>query len=115
MVLIRDRFFSVLNFFARPGPRKDLSLFSVHYSQCRGTSQEYVDLFTINPDGTDLTRITISADGETYPSISADGLRIVYMVNFRLFVMNIDGTGAHRLDARGRTDEDPAWSPEFTN
>ena len=37
------------------------------------------------------------------------------MVNFRLFVMNIDGTGAHRLDARGRTDEDPAWSPEFTN
>ena len=80
-----------------------------------GTSLEYVDLFTINPDGTDLTRITTSADGETYPSISPDGLRIVYMVNFRLFVMNIDGTGAHGLDARGRTDEDPAWSPEFNN
>lgn len=115
MVLIRDRFFSVHSFFARPGPRKDLGLFSAHCSPVPGTSLEYVDLFTINPDGTDLTRITTSADGETYPSISPDGLRIVYMVNFRLFVMNIDGTGAHGLDARGRTDEDPAWSPEFNN
>ena len=82
--------------------------------QVAGTFQEYVDLFTINPDGTNLTRITTSADGETYPSISPDGQRIVYMVEHRLFVMNIDGTGSHRLDARGRTDEDPAWSPEIT-
>ena len=82
--------------------------------QVAGTSQEYVDIFTINPDGTNLTRITTSADGETYPSISPDGQRIVYMVEHRLFVMNIDGTGSHRLDARGRTDEDPAWSPEIT-
>ena len=80
-----------------------------------GSSQEYVDLFTINPDGTNLNRITTGADAETYPSISPDGQRIVYMVNHRIFVMNIDGSGSHRLDARGSTDEDPAWSPEFTN
>ncbi len=80
-----------------------------------GTSQEYVDIFTINPDGTNLTRITTSADPEIYPSISPDGQRIVYAAGVhRLYVMNIDGSDAHRLDARGRTDEDPSWSPEIT-
>jgi len=83
--------------------------------QVPGTSQEYVDIFTINPDGTNLTRITTSADPEIYPSISPDGQRIVYAAGVhRLFVMNIDGSDAHRLDARGRTDEDPSWSPEIT-
>ena len=79
-----------------------------------GTSQEYVDIFTINPDGTNLTRITTSVDPEIYPSISPDGQWIVYTLEHRLFVMNIDGSGAHRLDARGRVDEDPSWSPEIT-
>ena len=81
----------------------------------QGSSIEYVDLFTINSDGSNLTRITSNSSSETYPSISPDGQHIVYMVEFRIFVMNIDGTGAHRLDAQGMVDEDPAWSPVILN
>jgi len=62
-----------------------------------------------------LTRITTGADHEVYPSISPDGNRVVYMSEFRLYVMNIDGTDAYRLDGRNMVDEDPAWSPVILN
>ena len=77
----------------------------------QGTSNEFVDLFTIKPDGTELTRVTTNEGNETYPSFSPDGQQIAFMKDFRIYVMDAGGSNVRLLEARGQTDEDPAWSP----
>ena len=85
-------------------------IFGAHRSE-EGAGVPTTDLFTINPDGEELTRITHDDGPEAYPSMSPDGEQIVFMEDFRIYVINVDGTGERRLDARNLTDEDPAWSP----
>ena len=76
-----------------------------------GTSNRFTDLFSIDPDGTGLVRLTRSKGVETYPSFSTDGEHIAFMMDFRIYVMNADGSRLRRLAAVGEIDEDPAWSP----
>jgi TolB protein len=70
------------------------------------------DVWTINADGTDLTRITDSPGPDFDPSWSPDGTRIAYRHERNdepeIWLMNADGSGQHRL-ARGIA---PAWSPD---
>jgi Tol biopolymer transport system component len=70
------------------------------------------DVWTINPDGTDLTRLTHSPASEFDPSWSPDGSQIAYRSDrgdeSEIWVMNADGTGQRRLTA-GLS---PAWSPD---
>jgi TolB protein len=70
------------------------------------------DVWTINANGTDLTRLTHSPAYEFDPSWSPDGAQIAYRLDrgdeSAIWVMNADGTGKHRLTA-GLS---PAWSPD---
>jgi Tol biopolymer transport system component len=70
------------------------------------------DVWTINADGTDLTRLTHSPAFEFDPSWSPDGTQIAYRSDrgdeSEVWVMNADGTGQRRLTA-GLS---PAWSPD---
>jgi Tol biopolymer transport system component len=70
------------------------------------------DVWTINADGTDLTRLTHSPAFEFDPSWSPDGTQIAYRSDrgdeSKIWVMNADGTGQRRLTA-GLS---PAWSPD---
>jgi Tol biopolymer transport system component len=70
------------------------------------------DVWTINADGTGLTRLTHSSAFEFDPSWSPDGTQIAYRSDrgdeSEIWVMNADGTGQRRL-AAGLS---PAWSPD---
>jgi Tol biopolymer transport system component len=70
------------------------------------------DVWTIDADGTDLTRLTHSPGYEFDPSWSPDGTQIAFRSERsgepKIWVMNADGTGQRRLTA-GLS---PAWSPD---
>jgi TolB protein len=70
------------------------------------------DVWTIDADGTDLTRLTHSPAFEFDPSWSPNGTQIAYRSDRgdepEIWVMNADGTGQRRLTA-GLS---PAWSPD---
>jgi TolB protein len=71
------------------------------------------DIWSINADGTGLTRLTRSPWREFDPSLSPDGHFIAYRSEPNeypeLWLMNADGTGQHRLTRDGGF---PAWSPD---
>ena len=70
------------------------------------------DVWTIDADGTDLTRLTHSPGPDFDPSWSPDGTKIAFRSERsgepEIWVMNADGTGQRRL-AAGLS---PAWSPD---
>jgi hypothetical protein len=70
------------------------------------------DIWSINADGTGLTRLARSLWPEFDAAWSTDGTRIAYRSEPhdypQLWVMNADGSGKHRLASGGF----PAWSPD---
>src|ERR1035438_10253781 len=82
-----------------------------------------VQLFTINPDGSDMVQITNLLATQTstqFPSYAADGIRIVFTTNAPdmpntgdLYVINADGTGLTRLTNDGLSSA-ARWSPDGT-
>lgn len=74
-----------------------------------------MDIYSSNPDGTSLTRLTVDAAIDDYPALSHDGTRIAF-VSMRfggksVFVMNVDGSGVTQLTAVA-TCSSPTWSPD---
>jgi TolB protein len=74
------------------------------------------DIFVMNSDGTETTRLTSSKENDQHPTWSPDGSRIAFS-RFsdvdHLYVMNADGTGARRLTDDDLTAEaEPSWSPD---
>jgi TolB protein len=70
------------------------------------------DIWSMNADGTDLTRLTDSPWREFDAAWSPDGTRIAYRAEPKdyseLWVMNADGSGKHRLANGGF----PTWSAD---
>jgi Tol biopolymer transport system component len=70
------------------------------------------DVWTINVDGTGLTRLTDSPEPEFDPSWSPDGAQIAFRSErsgeSEIWVMNADGAQQRRL----ATGLSPAWSPD---
>lgn len=78
------------------------------------------DLYTINPDGSGLRRLTSTVGWNEFgPAYNPAGTRIAFWRTAApfgpgsLWVMNADGTGARRLTS-GFDARDPVWNPQGT-
>lgn len=74
---------------------------------------EIGQIFTMNPDGSERTQITIDEGGNYEPAWWRDGAKIAFVklteTGTSIYVMNADGTDQVKLTDEGRN---PSWSPD---
>jgi len=90
----------------------------IHYSliayesYVSGSSQ----IFTMKPDGSDITQLTINEYNDSWPRWSPDGEQIVFVSdrngNSEIYTMNRDGSGQIRITESPGDDMCPVWSPD---
>ena len=73
-------------------------------------------IFTINPDGTSLSKTSTGPRFDSSPSWSSDGTKITFAGsvhgNLDVYVMNADGSGLRRITKSPARDTSPSWSPD---
>jgi len=74
------------------------------------------DIYTSNPDGTDLRRLTASPGYDAEATLSPDGSTIVFTStrdgDLDIYTMRVDGTDVRRLTAGVGYDGGPFFSPD---
>ncbi len=74
------------------------------------------DIFSMNPDGSDVFQLTDDPAYDTSPAVSPDGRRVLFVSerdgNSEIYVMNADGSDETRLTFDPFPDTAPAWSPD---
>jgi hypothetical protein len=74
------------------------------------------DVFTMDLDGSNQTRLTTDVAYDDQPKWSPDSSKIVFMSdrdgNFEIYKMNADGTTQQRMTNNPAADGFPAWSPD---
>ncbi len=84
----------------------------VFYSDRDGNGEIYL----VNADGSDPTRLTNHPADEGYPTFSPDGSKIAFDTdrdgNFDIYVMNADGSDPRRLTNDPARDVSASWSPD---
>jgi Tol biopolymer transport system component len=75
------------------------------------------EIYVMNPDGSNQTRLTNNAAADEFPAFSNDG-RIAFTSsrdgNAEIYVMNANGSGQTRLTNNPAEDAVPAFSPDGT-
>lgn len=73
------------------------------------------EIYLMNADGSEPTRLTFSATSDSFPVLSPNGKQILWHTNrdgnFEIYVMNSDGTGTTRLTEAPLADTNADWSP----
>jgi Tol biopolymer transport system component len=77
------------------------------------------EIYTMNADGSNPTRLTNNPASDFSPAWSADGTKIAFSSTREgssgtIYVMNDDGTGVTKLTTAPYQDLDPTWSPDGT-
>lgn len=91
---------------------RECSVERIIFSRGRGAIGE---IYSMNPDGSDLIRLTDNEVEDIYPAPSPDGTKIAYTSTtpdglWDIFVMNPDGSEITRLTAHPRQDANATWS-----
>jgi Tol biopolymer transport system component len=78
-----------------------------------------LEVYVMNPDGTDQTRLTFDARTDQQPDISPNGLQIVFCStritdtnpegDLEIFVMDADGSNVKQITNLGKAN----WAPNF--
>lgn len=85
-----------------------------------------LQLWTMNPDGSDPAQLTFGPGDKVHPRWSPDGQRILFSANggsdsfgnelgLDLFVVNADGTGLQNLTSSVGDDTEGRWNPAGTS
>jgi len=75
------------------------------------------EIYTINPDGTEIVRLTADSAEDSHPSWSPDGRQIVFhrrvVGHAQIFVMNADGSAQTRITELSAVAFNgfPSWGP----
>ena len=77
---------------------------------------ETIEIFVIDVDGGNLTRLTDNSAVDVFPTWSSDGSKIAFVSDRRdddgdIYVMNADGSNQRRLTDDPAADTLPSWSP----
>jgi Tol biopolymer transport system component len=75
-----------------------------------------LEIFIMDPDGSNVVQLTDNTDRDTRPSWSPNGSQIVFTSNRDgdddIYIMDADGSSVLQLTDDGAVDRLPNWSPD---
>jgi Tol biopolymer transport system component len=87
----------------------------IAFASTRDTNSE---IFVMDPNGSNIVRLTSNPAADGQPVWSPDGTKIAFATdrdgNDEIYVMNADGSGQVNLTNHAGSDLVPAWSPDGT-
>ena len=68
------------------------------------------EIFRVRPDGSQVTQLSFTPDGEHSPSWSPDGKRLAFSKNSDIWIMGKDGSNQVNVTNIPTLETYPAWS-----